>query len=71
MRRSTRDAKFSEYVAGRRPQLRRTAYLLCGESHRAEDLLQTTLMKVYANGSTSTVSTWRRAPRPRRRTATS
>ena len=47
MRRSTRDAKFSEYVAGRRPQLRRTAYLLCGESHRAEDLVQTTLMKVY------------------------
>jgi len=47
MRGSTRDAEFSEYVAGRRPQLRRTAYLLCGESHRAEDLVQTTLMKVY------------------------
>jgi len=47
MRGSTRDMEFSEYVAGRRPQLRRTAYLLCGESHRAEDLVQTTLMKVY------------------------
>lgn len=47
MRGSTRDTEFSEYVAGRRPQLRRTAYLLCGESHRAEDLVQTTLMKVY------------------------
>ena len=47
MRGSVRDAEFSEYVAGRRPQLRRTAYLLCGESHRAEDLVQTTLMKVY------------------------
>lgn len=47
MRGSTRDAEFSEYVAGRRPQLRRAAYLLCAESHRAEDLVQTTLMKVY------------------------
>ena len=47
MRVSVRDAEFSEYVAGRRAQLRRTAYLLCGDSHRAEDLVQTTLMKVY------------------------
>ena len=47
MRRSVRDTEFSEYVAGRRRQLRRTAYLLCGDSHRAEDLVQTTLMKVY------------------------
>jgi RNA polymerase sigma-70 factor (sigma-E family) len=47
MRGSVRDAEFSEYVAGRRPHLRRTAYLLCGDSHRAEDLVQTTLMKVY------------------------
>jgi DNA-directed RNA polymerase specialized sigma24 family protein len=47
MRGSVRDAEFSEYVAGRRAQLRRTAYLLCGDVHRAEDLVQTTLMKVY------------------------
>ena len=47
MRGSVRDTEFSEYVAGRRRQLRRTAYLLCGDSHRAEDLVQTTLMKVY------------------------
>jgi RNA polymerase sigma-70 factor (sigma-E family) len=47
MRGSVRDAEFSEYVAARRPALRRTAYLLCGDSHRAEDLVQTTLMKVY------------------------
>ena len=47
MRGSVRDAEFSEYVAGRRAQLRRTAYLLCGDAHRAEDLVQTTLMKVY------------------------
>jgi RNA polymerase sigma-70 factor (sigma-E family) len=47
MRGSVRDTEFSEYVAGRRAQLRRTAYLLCGDSHRAEDLVQTALMKVY------------------------
>jgi len=47
MRGSVRDAEFSEYVAARRRALRRTAYLLCGDGHRAEDLVQTTLMKVY------------------------
>ena len=47
MRSAMRDAEFSEYVAARRAQLRRTAYLLCGDSHRAEDLVQTVLMKLY------------------------
>lgn len=47
MRRTVRDAEFSEYVAARRAQLRRTAYLLCGDTHRAEDLVQTALMKLY------------------------
>ncbi len=47
MRGETRDAEFAEYVAARRPQLRRTAYLICGDSHRAEDLVQTALVKLY------------------------
>jgi RNA polymerase sigma-70 factor (sigma-E family) len=47
VRGSVRDTEFSQYVVGRRAQLRRTAYLLCGDSHRSEDLVQTTLMKVY------------------------
>jgi RNA polymerase sigma-70 factor (sigma-E family) len=47
MRSSTRDAEFLEYVASRRRHLRRTAFLLCGDSHRAEDLVQTVLMKLY------------------------
>ncbi len=47
MRGAERDAEFSAYVAARRATLRRTAYLLCGDSHRAEDLVQTTLMKLY------------------------
>ena len=47
MHRSRRDAEFSEYVAARRPQLTRTAYLLCGDVHRAEDVVQTALIKLY------------------------
>ena len=30
---------FSSYVAARRPQLFRTACLLCGDPHRAEDVV--------------------------------
>ncbi len=47
MHRSVRDAEFTEYVAARRAQLRRTAFLLCGDSHRAEDLVQVSLVKLY------------------------
>jgi RNA polymerase sigma-70 factor (sigma-E family) len=43
---STRD-EFSEYVAARRPLLYRTAFVLCGDAHRAEDLVQTVLTKLY------------------------
>ena len=37
---------FEEYVAARRPALLRTAYLLTGSHHDAEDLVQTTLLRV-------------------------
>jgi len=48
LRRSTRDdAEFTEFVAARSDQLYRSAYLLTTSSHAAEDLLQTTLTKVY------------------------
>lgn len=43
-----RDREFGEYVAARALVMRRTAYLLCGDWHRAEDLVQTALAKVYA-----------------------
>ncbi|WP_121255944.1 SigE family RNA polymerase sigma factor [Nocardioides ferulae] len=46
--RSTRDEAFTAYVVARRGQLFRTAYLLCGDPHRAEDLVQTALAKLYA-----------------------
>jgi RNA polymerase sigma-70 factor (sigma-E family) len=44
---AARDEEFSEYVMHRRKQLRRIAYLLCGDVHKAEDLVQTALMKLY------------------------
>jgi len=37
---------FEEYVAARRPALLRTAYLLTGSHPDAEDLVQTTLLRV-------------------------
>jgi RNA polymerase sigma-70 factor (sigma-E family) len=47
MRRTAREQEFTAYAAGRRTHLRRVAYLLCGDPHRAEDLVQTALMKLY------------------------
>ncbi|HET8663477.1 MAG TPA: SigE family RNA polymerase sigma factor [Nocardioides sp.] len=40
-------AGFIEYVAVRRPLLYRTAWVLCGDPHQAEDLVQQTLTKLY------------------------
>ncbi len=47
MRRTDREAAFTEFVATRQAHLRRTAYALCGDWHRADDLLQTALTKLY------------------------
>lgn len=44
---SVKDAEFSAWMAARQPSLLRTAYLLTGDHHGAEDLVQTTLAKVY------------------------
>ncbi len=43
----TRDSDFSDFVAARRTHLRRVAYACCGDWHRAEDLVQTALVKLY------------------------
>lgn len=40
------DSEFIEWVAGQQRQLLRTAYLLCGDVHRAQDLVQEALIKV-------------------------
>jgi len=42
------EVSFTEYVAARRPALVRTAYLLCGDAHLAEDLVQGALIKAVA-----------------------
>ena len=47
MNRSSRDAEFSEFVAGRQAHLRRIAYAVCGDWHRADDLVQIALVKLY------------------------
>ncbi|MET7297408.1 SigE family RNA polymerase sigma factor [Embleya sp. NPDC005575] len=47
--------EFKEFVVGARTRLLRTAYLLTGDHHRAEDLVQTALMRVYRR--------WRRIDR--------
>jgi RNA polymerase sigma-70 factor (sigma-E family) len=43
----TPDADFSAYFAARAHALRATAYLLCGDWHRAEDITQTAMTKLY------------------------
>jgi RNA polymerase sigma-70 factor (sigma-E family) len=40
---------FRAYVRARRPALRRTAYLICGDWHLAEDLVQDTLAQLYVH----------------------
>ncbi|AUS78753.1 SigE family RNA polymerase sigma factor [Actinoalloteichus sp. AHMU CJ021] len=45
--RVTRDSEFSRYFTEASRGVRATAYLLCGDWQRAEDLLQTAMLKVY------------------------
>ncbi|TWV45539.1 SigE family RNA polymerase sigma factor [Streptomyces misionensis] len=42
-----RDEEFGRFMAARWPRLLRTAFLLSGERHAAEDLAQSTLERVY------------------------
>ncbi|MFI9149306.1 SigE family RNA polymerase sigma factor [Streptomyces sp. NPDC053367] len=46
-RKKTGDQEFQAFVIGRWPRLMRTAFLLTGEQHAAEDLVQSTLERVY------------------------
>jgi RNA polymerase sigma-70 factor, sigma-E family len=47
------EAEFRQYVAARMDRLRRTAFLYCRNWHTADDLVGTTLVKLYEH--------WRRA----------
>ncbi|MDQ0986998.1 SigE family RNA polymerase sigma factor [Streptomyces sp. V2I9] len=44
------DAALHAFVESRRTALFRSAYLLCGDRHEAEDLVQTTLVTVVLGG---------------------
>ena len=46
-RHAARDADFAAYLAARQPSLLRTAYLLTGNRHDAEDLVQVAFAKLY------------------------
>lgn len=44
-----REAEFSAYATARRARLFRSACLLCGDPHRAEDIVQDALARLYAS----------------------
>lgn len=52
----TTEQEFEEFALGRTPALYRSAWLLCGDRHGAEDLVQETLAKVFVR--------WRRIDNP-------
>lgn len=41
------EAAFRAFAVTRRPALRRTGFLLCGDWHQADDLVQAALVKLY------------------------
>jgi RNA polymerase sigma-70 factor (sigma-E family) len=43
------DDEFVEYVGGRLPSLRRLAFVLCHDWHRADDLVQASVTKLYVH----------------------
>ena len=60
----SREHDFAEFAAARMRPLYRAAWLLCGDAHRAEDLTQDTLAKVFAH---TTPARTRATPTPGRR----
>src|SRR2546423_6903139 len=42
------DVEYGELVAARSLALRRTAYLMCGDWHQAEDMVQVAFIKLHA-----------------------
>ena len=52
----TTEQEFEEFARARTPHLYRAAWLMCGDRHRAEDLVQETFAKVFLK--------WRRIDNP-------
>jgi RNA polymerase sigma-70 factor (sigma-E family) len=51
--RATDEQQYTEYVTARLPALRRIAFLLCGDAHRADDIVQNAITRLYVH--------WRKA----------
>lgn len=45
--RASAEAEYKDYVTARSYALWHTAFLLCGDAHQAEDVVQTALLKLY------------------------
>jgi RNA polymerase sigma-70 factor (sigma-E family) len=45
--RSDDEREYVEYVSARLAALHRTAFVLCGDAHRADDIVQTTITDLY------------------------
>lgn len=45
------DEEYTAYVSGRLPWLRQIAYPLCQDWHRADDLVQTAITRLYVMAS--------------------
>jgi RNA polymerase sigma-70 factor (sigma-E family) len=43
------EREYVDYVTGRLPLLKRAAYLLCGDSDRADDLVQSTITRLFVH----------------------
>lgn len=63
-----KDEEFHDYVVARAPALRRTAFLVCGDWHRAEDAVQAVLVALYVRPprSSDAVDAWVRTALMRR-----
>ncbi|WP_062429998.1 SigE family RNA polymerase sigma factor [Herbidospora daliensis] len=48
---SARDDEFTDYVSARSAWLRQVAFLLCGDWHGADELLQVAVTRLYLNWS--------------------
>ena len=44
---TAQDARFAEYATAQLPALRRLAHRLCGDPHRADDIVQIALTRLY------------------------
>jgi RNA polymerase sigma-70 factor (sigma-E family) len=54
--RAAMEDDYGDYVRARLPRLRRAAYLMCGDVHRADDIVQATLIRLYRKWGQATAS---------------